>query len=579
MGLFLSFYLNFEDVKKQEWETAYEETVGILQKFPIPLMRLVEEEKLGKTRLIWSNNLVDALKTDDENWSLVGDSWSFKTGETFRLYRHLTDKIKKEKAKKAASKHSVFYTSADYDYHNPEFGVDVFGSWANKTQGYPFHLAILAVGITLENNLNKSEDSKPLLRGYVSGDYDVRQAQEVVKWLEATTGKTVLMPICCDAERLWNAVSRANPNQQRAIKRFIEICKFDVETSYKHIAKLAGKQGLFELLAEEICMYSSITQLGAQRIWLTILTIWQDIDVLLDFIDLANKFKKEKKTEKNEEKNYFILEELLRDLCNEFVFVNPMAKEQLNILHQESDDLETIDDTLMRAIMMMGGSRKSNIQIYIPKDEIWEAFMAKDPKNAQLYKEILDKAEIDNQGKLAKLSEKIQKIEEEIEQKIEASDKKSKKSSKEKFDENEIKDEKILAQCTENEYYIVKQTLKQTPKFDKLSKSLADFGKQIREMVVEYNEKIPPKKQIKYDTPEEYLKNIYELSKQAGFALSERTWQAIDALKDLELLQMFTMLSKLKIDDAGNWKWRIYAFEFVEEWHHFKGKAIENYPK
>ena len=575
MGLFLSFYLNFEDVEKQEWETAYEETVSILQKFPIPLMRLMEEEKLGKTRLVWSNNLVDELETTNEHWSLVGDSWSFKTGETFELYRNLTEKIKEKKVGKATSKHSIFYNSANYDYHDPEFGVGVFGSMANKTQGYPFHLAILAVGITLENSLNKSE-SNHSIRGYVSGDYDERQAQEVVNWLEATTGKTVLMPICCDGERLWNAVSKANPKQKRAIKRFLEICKFDTETAYKHIAKFAGKQALFELLAEEIYTYSSITQLGAERIWLNILAIWQDIDVLLEFIDLANQFKEKEKTKKDKEKKYFILEELLRSLCDEYVFVNPMAKEHLNILHQESEDLTTIEDSLMQVMMLMGGSRKSNIQLYIPKEEIWEAFMAKDPKNAQLYKEILDKAEIDNHEKLTKLSEKINKIETEIETQTENA---QNKNAKQKIDEDEIKEQKILAECKETDYYIIKQTLKQMPKFDKLSKSLSGFGKGIKKMVVEYNEKVPKKDQINYDTKEEYLKQIYGFSRQAGFALSEKTWKAIDALTDVTLLQMFTMLSRLKIEDADNWKWRIYAFEFVEEWHHFKGKAIENQTK
>lgn len=136
MGLFLSFYLNFDTVTDAEWELAYQDSLQWLQRFPIPLTRLEEESLLGEKRLVWTTDLEKNKDTQDEAWDVIGDNISFKRAENFTLYRYLPARLRDAaeengNVKNAFSKYSVFYADADEGYVSSQYGVDVF-EYADK---------------------------------------------------------------------------------------------------------------------------------------------------------------------------------------------------------------------------------------------------------------------------------------------------------------------------------------------------------------------------------------------------------------------------------------------------------------
>jgi hypothetical protein len=553
MGICLSFYANFQEITPQAWEVAYEETLFWLEKFPVPLMRLdmipVGEKQF---RYSWTTNLCEKKGKLEEKWEVWGDFHTRSTGESFELYRNMVGRLEgkhpksKERVSKAFSPNSIFYVSEGYEYHNPEFGIDVFDQWSRKTQGEPYHLAILAVCICLENHFEG--------KGYVSGDFDLNQAQEVIKWMESHTNKSIELPICCDQARLWKQVVKAYTNPCDAIRRHLEICKTEREETYKFLADVAGRQNLFEVLATQIETYSSITQYGAIDVWLGVLSVWQDIDVLLDFVSFANSKK---------EKDLFVWSELLESLCKEYVTVNPLLKERANFLHPETEDLPSVDDMLMQAIFAMGGSRKKKLQLYIPKEEIWEAFMAKNPQEAELYKKILEKAEKANAKELEKMNKKIEEIENALIDQQEQAEQQAEQEKMQKRQAYQASIDTRLLEYRAEDRYIVRQVLLKEPRFADLGASIASMGKQAREFLAAH-----PK--FQYKSLADSLQSIKIYAHTASLVLKESTWAKIDQIQDLELLNLFGVLIAWKMDGKNDSDWRKYCLEFSDYWEVFK---------
>ena len=499
---------------------------------------------------MWSQNLWKNKSQPDESWKVSGDAMSLERAEAFELQKDIIDSIKKTAGTKTEemvfSQKSVFHFSEENDFSDAEHGINLFGGWSSKTQGYPYHLAIVAVCIVLETHLDG--------KGYTSGDFTRSQSVEMCEWLEETFGKSYLMPVVFDAERLWKYLREAN-NEQTALFRFLSMCKLSTEEKYRFLEGAVGRTALFETLADKLnTYYSSLSQYGAMDIWEPILAVWQDVDVLLDFIDICNKKRVAEQDEK--ERKPLDLTELLERLCKEYVIFNPYAKEKLDILHRKSGDLETVSDQTSDAMILMMGVRRTKIELYIPKDEMWEAFMARDPKNAATYKDILDKAEKEKGDELEKINKLIAETEEKLTRAIEEND------EPDEADEDDIK----LLNYPEKDRYIVRQCLLQAPKFKDLKGSLTEMGKEMQKASEKYADI------VMLDTPEEYKKLTYKYAKKNGVVLTERIWLKIDELKDLELLRLFLTLAALDSDEKNFCDWRRYAFEYDEYWEVLKGE-------
>lgn len=343
-----------------------------------------------------------------------------------------------------------------------------------------------------------------------------------------------------------------------AIKRHLEICKVEREEAYRFLGEAAGRQNLFEVLAEQIKTYTSITQYGAIDIWLGVLSVWQDIDVLLDFVSFANSKK---------EKDLFIWSELLESLCREYVTVNPLLKERANFLHPATEDLPSVDGMLMQAIFAMGGSRKKKLQLYIPKEEIWEAFMAKNPQEAELYKQILEKAETRNAKELEKMNKKIEEIENALIDQQEAEEQKAEQERLQKRQAYQESIETRLLAYRAEDRYIMRQVLLQEPRFADLEGSIASMGKQARDFLAKHTK-------FQYSSLADSLQSIKLYANAATLILKETTWAKIDKIQDLELLNLFGVLIAWKMDGKNDSDWRKYCLEFSDYWEVFKKGAV-----
>ena len=142
MGIYVRLEVNPSRITAKQWEDFYQESLILVQRFPVPLMRLMKQETPLGTRLVWTGAIVQRQGMPDEHWVVSGDLETNLRAETFRLYRLFERQF--HRRLKLADK-DVLWRIDEYGSSN---GDEVFG---NKTQGYPYHLAILAVAILAES--------------------------------------------------------------------------------------------------------------------------------------------------------------------------------------------------------------------------------------------------------------------------------------------------------------------------------------------------------------------------------------------------------------------------------------------
>lgn len=539
----MSYYLNFDNVTKSQWEEAYAETLEMLQKFPIPLFcRKIKKRKGGK-RMVFSTDLLRYRGKPNEQWDVLGDLLSMKYAENFVFERHLFDRIKRNWDERTTSppNASVFFTDPGYDYGDAQFGVNIFTPGSRKTQGYPYHLAILAVCTLLENKFEG--------QSYTSGDFDELQADEVVKWLEATYDRPFHKAICTDAPRLWQALMDTFHDEKRAIERFLDLTRLDNDTSYRHLAQLCSREALLDVLAEDLSSFDSLDQYGAINICMDVLNIWQDVDLLLDFVALSN-------SKKQTDDKAFDIAILLQKLCSEFVFVPPMEKENFRLLELPKENLQTIDDQIVMFLLAMVGHRKKEIYLYIPKEEIWMAFLSREPKRAEAFKAIMDEAEVEIQKHMDDLKKAVEMLDSELEEI--AARQGEVGTSEAEADSDDL----LLLQYPPSAHYIVAQCLRQKERFHDLGTLFATFGKH-------FNKPIAEVRDPNLDVHAMRL-GMYAASMEHGLTLTENAWAAIDALDDPELLHMLYGLCMVTDRSYDFWKLRLILLEHPEHWQRIK---------
>ena len=118
-------------------------------KFPLPIIRFSTEKIGDKQRHVFTQNLVADAGTELERLVIMGDDFSKKRAGQFIMYRDM--RSYKPPSREEIAPYTVFYSPKEsVKYQNSHYGANIWAPKAAKTQGYPYHLLILAIGIYLE---------------------------------------------------------------------------------------------------------------------------------------------------------------------------------------------------------------------------------------------------------------------------------------------------------------------------------------------------------------------------------------------------------------------------------------------
>ncbi|MGN7612435.1 hypothetical protein ACQZV8_10160 [Magnetococcales bacterium HHB-1] len=192
MGIYINLFIVAERIDHKAWQDFYKETLTLLKAWPTPLLSLrTEKTSCNSTRLVYSQNIEyqeEEFGQTRQYWDVSGDLKSRQYGENY----YLSDKLRRTLPGKE-----------DQETNDPILmhlygegpGYNQFG---NKTQGHPFHYAMLAVAMLAEARFPGA--------ALTSGDFDREQALKASTEIERVLHCTVPLPICLDEERLFEAI-------------------------------------------------------------------------------------------------------------------------------------------------------------------------------------------------------------------------------------------------------------------------------------------------------------------------------------------------------------------------------------
>ncbi|MBL8229330.1 MAG: hypothetical protein JNL98_12660 [Bryobacterales bacterium] len=271
MGIYLRLAVNPNRISVKQWDAVYQESLYLLERFPAPLMRLAAQQTAAGTRLVWTGAIVQSKGARDEHWEVDGDLRTNLRAEGFRLYR-VFDRQFRERT--TLPDKDVLWSTGDYGSVN---GHEVFG---DKTQGFPYHLAILAVAVLVESRLPGC--------AVVSGDIDRRQAEEVVQWINSILPQPVSLPVCFDLARLHSRLAPQYQDADSLYGRIEELYRGPEDQLLAGLAERFGAPAVVARMKRDLAGYRTLGQLGAIELIGKFLRLTRDPARLIEFVEEVN---------------------------------------------------------------------------------------------------------------------------------------------------------------------------------------------------------------------------------------------------------------------------------------------------
>ncbi|MBF0181814.1 MAG: hypothetical protein HQM03_17495 [Magnetococcales bacterium] len=204
MGIHVYLDIFPERIDPETWHALYLETLRLLKSWPGGMIGL-REETIGDCKRLTNSRDIEHDKDDPvkRRWKVEGDQESGETGETFEMYAHLDRYHRSEKI--IAKDHSSLLVNLTY---SGKAGCNIF---ENKTQGHPYHYAMLAVAMLAENAFPNAA----LACGGITLD-QARKAQQIIRKI---LDRDVALPIAVDGERLLRELIRQD-GMEEGIQQF-----------------------------------------------------------------------------------------------------------------------------------------------------------------------------------------------------------------------------------------------------------------------------------------------------------------------------------------------------------------------
>nr|VFK23479.1 MAG: hypothetical protein BECKLPF1236B_GA0070989_13611 [Candidatus Kentron sp. LPFa] len=537
MGLFVHLYIDPEGISPSEWEATYRESLTLLRAFPAPLIRIAREEIGSSKRFAYVSDLVHDPDTRDECWWVVGDSVSGRRAEDFQLFRHKERQFGASSARYDSTRDVLWASTDSLGYINGN-GVDLFGG---KTQGHPYHLAILAVAILFETRFPE--------QCYLFGDIESVQAGHMCRWVHETLDTPLITPICLDGERLYRRIEALYEDSRHAIGRFQTLFAGSDTEEFESLLRYAERRAVLDVFMKELGRYSSLNQYGAIGLVSKFLSATRDLGELIGIV--LNIAEQGKKTED------WNLEVLLGMLCRHYLTFPCEERKPLGVLDHPQDEMPTIDDALSQAFMIMAG-RPTEIDVHREVSEVLETFCTIQPDKRAVFREIISSAEQAAREKLETIETLIRE-KEQNQHEDELKDPRREESAARLSRPIGDSGKKVLSRA---EIYILKQVERQTEGFAEEEKSTRHMGGQLRRLMAE------PSALFEARDREHYLRGIYDASAKNGFALQEAAWKVIDGEEDVEILKVLFALSLVDNREMNFWRWRIHIMESPSLWRH-----------
>lgn len=264
MGVYIVLHIRAERIDAAAWRGFYGQARTFLAGDPAGLVALRRATCAGSKRWTYSSRLEDESEGPGHRHLRVsGDLSSMKMAESFVLH----EDIERYRAVHGEPDHTNLLDAV----LEGNSGRRVFDA---KTQGYPYHTAVLGVAMLAEG----------LFPGdaLVSGDITPAQCQVAAQHLRERLGVDVPLPLRVDSDRLYAVLVGNSPDLER-IGRFLEACSYQ-EHGLAALHRRLPRSLMLDWLASEVGRYQGRITLGVLTAFRQWLNVTQDLDGLVDAV-------------------------------------------------------------------------------------------------------------------------------------------------------------------------------------------------------------------------------------------------------------------------------------------------------
>lgn len=363
MGVYITL-LASNKVDPVQWEKAYEETLILADK--MGLIEIREFEKFGQ-KYFAATSSVERKHPCGIGWLAEGDAFFMATAEDFFLPR----KIKEPKQEENYCDPLMYILAQEgiVDFKNPYVkGVQDF--WESKTQGEPYHMALLAIGCLLDDRLNGQVICGSDIT-YGQCKYAIEKANKILK-------KKIGMPLRCRMEDLYKRVRQLPIEPHQMLDAIAEAyLGAKDEQYYKFIAEHFSEEEQFLFVKEKMNDHYLGTVGFADNIQQILSYNMPIAWVCSSFLEMDPK---KKKIEENGESPFQIF---IKTILATNIYLP--EKDMRDCLKANENTAETMSVEKQFASILFMGARNRSVARYIPLEEL----------TAQLVKSLGDKCDVE----------------------------------------------------------------------------------------------------------------------------------------------------------------------------------------
>jgi hypothetical protein len=258
VGTYINLSILPSNISNLEWEQVYEESLKLVDAFPFADVA---------ERIFFGYKLPVYVKAKEKivtdwHWAIIGDLKSKRFAENFTLYRDISHY---QSAQLECSQKDILFEDDQRE-------IDVFSS---KTQGYKYHLYILAIAMLIESRLPK--------KALLSGNIDYEQCVKAMEWANKYLSSPIEIPVRVDVNKLLSRATHLKSEMDQ-IQFIREWLIEDQEEIFKTIFTQFTKKNFLDWFCYELKAYSSPNQQGALKLLIYYLNIAADLNDLLDIM-------------------------------------------------------------------------------------------------------------------------------------------------------------------------------------------------------------------------------------------------------------------------------------------------------
>ncbi len=539
MGVRILLFVKGDGIGSDLWEQVYAESLVLLRNFPAPLMRLAVENIGEEQRYSFTSEIVRDRGTHEERWVVDGDMKSRTPAEPFELYRYHDRQFPTNDFFAVAGPNSedVLWAEPTDEPH------DIHGNgrmvWNSKTQGRPYHYAMLAVGMLVESRCPGC--------AYVTGDIDLSQAEEVRQWADPLLEEPLALPICVDPDRLYERLSAIYEEEAHVVSRATSLFLGSDTELYRAVVRHAGSATADAWFKERLGDFDTLSHVGASELVTSFLEATADITRLVEIIqEIASARARE-----TDEGAGFSLNGLLHELCSRFITI-PLEERSVLETHgaaaaaATAAALKTSDEVIFDAFLKMAKT-PSPLPVYMPAGELLELFSQADPELRDQFAETIHTEDRNCREALADFADARAVV-------------------------NPSSQEHGASGPRNNDTAggadpIRAEIARQTAHYAAQESSTRELGEMLRSKLMSAPVVATPR------TRGELLAELYRVTRTHGIALTETAWNKIDALRDETVLRHLLALAAIKYDEIHFCEGRLHVLESAQLWPVLTGAA------